>query len=54
MKPAYCKLYFSLALFLAVPWSLMAQQNRFQADLLVSMAEALQMRTVLDTLGDGV
>lgn len=54
MKPAHYKLYFCLALLLAVPWPLMAQHNRFQTDLLAKMAEALQMRTVLDTLGDGI
>lgn len=54
MKSAHYKLYFCLALLLAVPWPLMAQHNRFQTDLLAKMAEALQMRTVLDTLGDGI
>ncbi len=54
MKPAHYKLYFCLALLFAVPWPLMAQHNRYQSDLLAQMADALQMRATLDTLGDGV
>jgi len=54
MKPIYNKFCFCIALLLAIPWSLPAQCNHYQTDLLAQMAEALQMQTVLDTLSNGV
>lgn len=43
-----------MVLLLAIPWSLPAQCNHYQTDLLARMTEALQMHTVLDTLSNGV
>ena len=54
MKLTSYKFRFCLALLLAVPWPLMAQHNRYQTDMLARMAEALQMQTLLDTLGSGI
>lgn len=48
------KINFCLILLLAIPWTAQAQHNRYQSDLLSHMAEALQMRSVLDTLTNGV
>ena len=52
MKQRFSHLGFWLTILLAMPLVSFAK-NRYQSDLLAQMAESLQMKAVLDTMGDG-
>lgn len=52
MKQIFRKVGLGLAVLLVLPLASSAK-NRYQSDLLAQMAESLQMKNVLDTLGNG-